>query len=151
MTTEKTQLSLTKIQTALLAAILIVLLVGSILLAIQISQLSSCMDLVEKDLQALNMDDINEAVDALTEAANQLAAVDVDTLNQTASELKDAAANLKNVDIDTLNGTIASLKDASDTLKNVDMEALNGLVESLENVSTKLQNAVNAITGIFNH
>lgn len=149
MTTEKTQLSLAKLQTGLLAAILTVLLIGSILLAVQISQVRSCLDLVEQDLQALNMDDVNDAVDALTDAANQLAAVDVDTLNQTASELKDAAANLKNVDMDTLNQTIASLKEAADTLKNVDMEALNGLVESLETVSTKLQNAVNAVTGIF--
>ena len=149
MEAEKKKLSLQQIQTILLAGILVILLVGSILLAVQVSRVAVCLDIVEQDLQALSMDDVNEAVDALTEAANQLAAVDVDTLNQTATALRDAAENLKDVDIDTLNETIASLKGAADTLKDIDIDALNGLVGSLDTVAEKLQNAVNAIAGII--
>lgn len=127
MTTEKTQLTLSKIQVILTACILLTLIIGCIFLAQRVVQLQNCLDLVEKDLQALDMDSVNEAVDALTDAANQLAAVDVDTLND----------------------TITSLRDAADTLKSVDITALNSLVDSLETVANKLQNAVNAVTGIF--
>lgn len=129
MGTENKQVNYQKIQTMLLAGILVILLLGSILLCTQISRVTACLDIVEKDLQAINMDDINGAVVALTDAANQLAAVDIDTLN----------------------GTITSLKDAADTLKGIDIEALNNLVSSLDTVASKLESAVNAITGIFKH
>lgn len=124
---EKTQATYLKLQTVLLAGILLLLLVGGILLASQISRVSACIDTVDEQLQAIEVEEVNDAVSALTEAANRLAQIDTDTLNQTAQ----------------------SLKEAADTLKQVDMTALNGLVTSLQNVTAKLQTAVNAISSLF--
>lgn len=124
---EKTASKPDIVKTVLLACILIILVIGFILLAVQFSNVRACLAMVEQDLKGIKVEEINAAVTALKEAAQLLA----------------------DVDIDSLNGTIVSLQSAADTLKDIDIDALNSLVGSLENVATKLQNAVSSITGIF--
>ena len=138
-----------KLQTGLLAAVLALLVVLTCVVGVTARRMEKSLALVQTDLEALEMSQVNQAVEALTEAARQLAAVDVEGLNETAQSLKAAADSLANVDVDTLNGAIASLRDAADTLKSMDMEALNNVVQSLNKAVTSLQKVSDAISGIF--
>lgn len=147
--TQTQLLRLQKTQTVLSACILVVILAAGIFLACRFTSISRCIDLIEQDLQALNMDTLNDAVDAFTEAADRFGSLDMDAFNRTVESLEDAAEQIGGMDIDRLNGAVSSLKNAADTFGKIDVEALNSLVEALETVSAKLQNAVNAITGIF--
>ena len=119
------------------------------LLAGSVKQLDHSLELVQTDLEALQMDKVNEAVAALTEAADRLAAIDVEGLNETAQSLKAAADSLTKVDVETLNGAIASLKDAANTLKDLDIEGLNGVIQSLSKTAANLQKVSDAIGSIF--
>jgi len=108
-----------RVQTVLLAAILVVVLLVGIFLMAGIASLRSNIDAVEQN--------IGEAVSALTEAADGLSGMDVDAMNE----------------------TISSLKGATDNLSQVDMNALNDLVNSLRTVAEQLEGAVGVISGIF--
>lgn len=143
------QLRFMKLQTYLLIGILAVVLAVAIYMTVQFAAMRSCIDLIEKDVQAVDMEALNGAVDSFTEAADQLAGVDVTKLNETAAALQTAADTFKGVDIGEFNKTVVSLQKAADQFGSVDVDALNKLVTALETVSEKLQNAVNGITGIF--
>lgn len=148
-TVQQRQLSLMRVQSALLAAILVILLLAGIFLAGKISELQSVMDVIEQDVKALDMDALNDAVAALTEAADQLAAVDVGRLNDTVAALKDAAKTLSEIDMKGINKAVTSLTEAANHLKDVDIGSLNSLVQSLETVASKLQKATDSISGLF--
>ncbi len=170
-TVQERQLTLMRVQTALLALILVILLAAGVFVAREISELQSVMDVIEQDVKALDMDAMNDAVSALTdaakqfsfvdmdalngavrsltEAADQLSSVDANTLNETVTALRDAAKMLSDVDMKGINKAVSSLTDAVNNLKDVDIDSLNALVQSLETVASKLQSAADAISGLF--
>ena len=138
-----------KVQTALLAGVLILLAILVIVIGMTARRVEKSLDLVQTDLEALQVERINKAVDALSEAAGHMAEVDISRLNETAKSLKSAAESLADVDIDTLNGAIASLKDAANTLKDLDTQALNGVIQAIDKSVKGLENAVNTLKGLF--
>ena len=138
-----------KLQTCLLAAVLVLLVVCTLLLAGSMKKVDRSLELVQADLENLNMDQVNEAVASLTEAANRLAAVDVEGFNKTAESLKAASDSLAKVDVETLNKAISSLQQAADTLKDLDMDSLNAVIGSLSKTVASLQKVADTIGGIF--
>ena len=82
-----------KLQTGLLAAVLALLVVLTCVVGVTARRMEKSLALVQTDLEALEMSQVNQAVEALTEAARQLAAVDVEGLNEAAQSLKAAAAS----------------------------------------------------------
>ena len=138
-----------KLQTLLLAGVFVLLLALVFTTALSARRLDRSMELVQQDLEALDMGRVNEAVAALTEAAEQLAAVDVEGLNQTAQALKAGADSLTQVDVASLNKAVSSLQQAADTLKTMDMEAFNGVIGSLNKAVASLQKVSDTLSGLF--
>lgn len=93
--TEQRQLLHARVQTAILAAILLLLLVAAGLLIKEFAALRECMDTIQENVQAIDVDAINGAVDALTDAANNLESVDTQSLNSVLSSLQSVAAQLQ--------------------------------------------------------
>ncbi len=124
---ENSQMKMMKIQTILIACILLVVLAIGVFLAVQFSSVGKCVDVVVEKLEAIDAEKLNDAIGAFSEAAEQF----------------------NEMDIDKINDSISSLQKAAENLGKVDIEQLNLLVESLNATAEKLQNAVNAITGIF--
>lgn len=138
-----------KVQTWLLAGVLILLTVLTATVGLTARRVEDSLDLVQTELEALEMQQVNEAVVALTAAADRLATVDAEGLNNTAQSLKEAADSLSKVDVQTLNGAITALKDAANTLKDLDIEALNGVIQALNNAVASLQAVTDTLGGIF--
>ena len=138
-----------KVQTILLAGVLVLLAVLVAVVCVTAKRMEKSLDLVQEDLEGLKIDQVNEAIEALSKAAERMAEVDISRLNETAKSLKDAAESLADVDIETLNGAIASLKDAANTLKDLDIQALNGVIQSIDKTVRGLENAVNTLKGLF--
>ncbi len=138
-----------RLQTIIQGAILLVLVGAVVFVSGQFSTLRRCINLIDADLQALDMNEVNAAVDALSDAAERFSGIDVNSLNATVDSLHDAADQLGSADIPAMNDAVGALKGAAGKLENVDVESLNALVGSLEEVASKLQNAVNAIGGVF--
>ena len=158
---QKKQLLHARLQTALLAVLLLLLFVVGIYAMGTLRDMHRTMDLMEEKVERIDMEDvdaivnavrdvtaqlreldISEAVESLEKAAALLADVDVDTLNGAISSLRDAAGKLSDVDVKTLNGAIAQLEDAAATLKDLDMGALNSVIRTLEDTTNRLQDAV---------
>lgn len=121
------KLAILRLQTVFLGLILVIVLGVGFLAVREFRSLHRSLALVEQEVEALEMDRVNGAVEALTAAAE----------------------NLSRVDVAELNATAGSLKEAADNLSQVDMDALNKLVASLTTVAEKLEKTVNSITGIF--
>ena len=138
-----------KLQTGLLAGVMILLLALVLLLGFTAGRVEKSLGLVQTDLEALEMGQVNQAVTALREAADRLSAIDVEGLNETALSLKAAADSLTQVDVEALNGAISALKDAAANLKELDMDALNSVIQSLNKTVTSLQKVSDTISGIF--
>ena len=139
----------TRLQTLLLAGVLLVLLVTAAVLGRELGSLHRSLELMEQKLTEVQMQQVNEAIDAMTEAANQLAAIDAEGLNQTAVSLRQAADRLTAMDVNTLNQAIASLRDAADTLKKLDIQAFNDVISSLDAASENLAKITGGIKTIF--
>lgn len=127
-------------------ALLLLLVIGGVL---AYGAVGHSLELIENEVEQLKMDEVNEAIAALTEAANQLAAVDVDTLNQTATSLREAADTLAALDIDEINNTVLALTEAANNLSELDVNDLNGLINSLNNVAERLNGVTGAISRFF--
>ena len=125
--TKSQELTLMRIQTILIACILILLVVVGVAAAMKFQSIQTCIDTIQQSVETIDTDAFNQAVNALTDAANQFSKIDMDTLNETVAGLDSAAAELKGVDV----------------------ASLNSLVSALESVATRLQNTVNAISGFF--
>ena len=141
-TMQEKQLRQMRLQTLLLAAILILLAATAVFLTGQIRDVGAM-------IQALDMEEINSAITAMTAAAEDLSNVDVEALNAAIAALSGAAENLTAVDMQVLNQAIASLSGAAENLQGLDIETLNQLVASLETVAANLERTSKAITGIF--
>lgn len=144
-TEEKRKQLLPLLQTVFTGAILVLLAALAIGAVVEFGTLHRSLALIEEEVQQLEMDDVNEAVLALTDAANKLADVDIDTLNETAASLRDAADKLAGIDIEEVNKTVSALTDAANNLSNLDIAQLNELINSLNSVATKLS----SITSLF--
>lgn len=150
MQTKREEVGLLKqarLQTVILCGIFVILLATILYLACQVTALKAEM---QTALQAMDISELSETTDKLKSAADALSEVDVRQINATVEVLKDAAENLGDVDMEQLNGAVGALKDAAGKFDEVDISSINSLVSSLDTVATKMQNAVNAITGIFN-
>ena len=79
----------------------------------------------------------------------EIRAIDIDEINDTVAALEKAAENLTKVDIASINSTVRSLKEAAQTLSDVDISALNELVKSLQTTATALENVINGWNNIF--
>lgn len=121
------QLRWIKLQTILLACILVVVVIVGIFAATQFKSMRNCIDLIEQNMQTIDTASLNKAVDAFTEAASQF----------------------NKIDMNVFNDTVSSLDTAAEKLKDVNVDSLNTLVEALEGVATKLQSTANAISGFF--
>ena len=88
-----------KVQTALLACILIVVIVVSAFVVIQFVSMRNGMDELKENLQNIDTQAINDAIASLESAADNLKDVDIDSLNSlieslnTTSERMEAAGN----------------------------------------------------------
>ncbi|MBR6407974.1 MAG: hypothetical protein IKS19_05295 [Clostridia bacterium] len=134
-----------RIQTALLGCILLIILAVGVFAAVEFSTVHRSLALIETDVRNVEVDQINEAVEALTAAANKLTEADVETLNETAASLRDAANMLAGLDTDGINDAVRALTEAANKLSELDIESLNGLVSALESTAQRLQNTANSI------
>ena len=116
-----------KLQAILIACILVIVVVVGIIAATEFKSVQKCIDLIEQNMQTIDTDSLNRAVDAFTDAASQF----------------------NKIDMNVFNDTVSSLDTAAEKLKDVNIDSLNTLVESLEGVATKLQSVANAISGFF--
>ena len=116
---EKRQLRLLRVQTAVLMCILVLLVAGGIFLTVQLADLGDCLALVERQLQGVDMDEVNRAVGALTGAAQELGNVDMDALNQAVAALAGAAENLQDLDFEALNTLVKTLETVASRLERV--------------------------------
>ena len=128
---------------------LLLLIALAIYAAMGIQSLQRSLQLIETDIQQIEMDEVNTAVLALTDAANQLSEVDVEGLNDTALSLKEAADTLSGVDINEINTAVKSLTVAADNLSKVDIAQLNTMVQSLTTVAERLNNITASLSRLF--
>ena len=144
--------------------------IGVILLISQFGVISNCLNMIEADLSAIDMDEINRAITDFSEVADQLKSIDIATVNEAIANLSDAAEKftafditsvndavnaltqaaekLAKVDIASLNRTVKSLKGAADSLSAVDVKALNDLVTALESTASNLEEVSSTLAGI---
>ena len=93
---EKTASKLDIVKTVLLTCILVILVIGILLLAVQFANIQACLNTVQQELKAINVDEINSAVTALKDAANTLKGIDIDALNSLVGSLDSVATKLQN-------------------------------------------------------
>ena len=93
--TEQRQLLHARVQTGMMAAILLLLLITAGLFIKEFTALRECMDTIQKNVQAIDADSIKSAVDALTDAAKNLESVDTESLNSVLNSLGTVAAQLQ--------------------------------------------------------
>ena len=136
------QLRLMRLQTVLLAAILVLLVVTGLFLMKQINDLSAVVAQVD-------MESINRNIAELETAAGSLSQLDAQVLNETVAALKIAAGNLGAVDMGSLNQAVDALSGAADTLKDLDIASFNELIASLETAAKNLEKTTSGIAGIF--
>ena len=139
----------TRLHALLLTLVLVLLLATVAVLGREIGSLHRSLDLMEQKLTEVQMEQVNDAIEAMTDAANQLASIDAEGLNRTAESLRQAADRLTAMDVKTLNEAIASLRDAADTLKQFDVEAFNDVIQSLDKTSENLAKITGGIGSVF--
>ena len=85
-----------KIQTALVAVLVLLLVVGGIFAAVQVNKAMRVVD-------GLDMDKINAAVQSLSNIAAELEKLDMEGVGKTVEALRGAAQKLAEADIDAVN------------------------------------------------
>lgn len=144
-TVQATQLKWIKLQTAMIAGILVLLLAVGAFLGLQVNA-------VMKQVNALDLAKINATVASLQATAADLENVDMAVINEAVSSLKDAAKNLSQTDISAINEGIRSLSSAAENLQTLDVDQLNELIKTLETVAGQMEqttSALSAVTKIF--
>ena len=140
------QLKLMKLQTILMGCILILLLAVALFLVTQVTGVVAQVNDVLVKVNNLDLDEINQTVEALHEAADGLAKMDVEVVNGAISSLKAAADHLGDVDIDAINEGIEALSGAGKQLQDLDMKKLNSVIESLGTVTAQLEKTTGTIS-----
>lgn len=131
-----------KIQTALVAVLVLLLVVGGIFAAVQVKKAMRVVD-------GLDMDKINAAVQSLSNIAAELEKLDMEGVGKTVEALRGAAQNLAEADIDAVNDGIEALTDAAGNLQNLDIEKLNDLIAALEKTAAQMEKTSAAFGKLF--
>lgn len=139
---QETQLKLMKLQTGMIAGILVILLVVGVFLMVQVNT-------VMQQVRSLDLDKINATVASLQQTAAELEKVDMEAINGAVTSLKGAAENLSNVDIKAINEGIQALTEAAGNLQGLDIEEMNGLIKSLETVAGQMEKTTSAFAKLF--
>ncbi len=87
----------TKLQAVAMCVLLVVLTYFTISTSVKMHKLDRSIELVEQDLEQLQMKDVNEAIDALSAAADNFARIDMDAFNQTVDNLNRVTESLAKV------------------------------------------------------
>lgn len=144
-TFQKKQLTHLRLQTLFMGLTLGIILVAAIFMLGTARTLGQTVNNLQRAVNDLDMESVNEAITTLTETAENVNTIDMTVLNGTISSLEDAASTLSGFDMTTFNETIAALQGAADNLGELDTTALNTLITSLSETTTTLQNAVDSI------
>ena len=131
-----------KIQTALVAVLVLLLVVGGIFAAVQVNKAMRVVD-------GLDMDKINAAVQSLSNIASELEKLDMEGVGKTVEALRGAAQKLAEADIDAVNDGIEALTDAAGNLQNLDIEKLNDLIAALEKTAAQMEKTSAAFGKLF--
>lgn len=131
-----------KIQTALVAVLVLLLVVGGIFAAVQVKKAMRVVD-------GLDMDKINAAVQSLSNIAAELEKLDMEGVGKTVEALRGAAQKLADADIDAVNDGIEALTDAAGNLQNLDIEKLNDLIAALEKTAAQMEKTSAAFGKLF--
>ena len=156
-----------KIQTALVAVLVLLLVVGGIFAAVQVNKAMRVVD-------GLDMDKINAAVQSLSNIAAELEKLDMEGVRiegrldkgekvvvvedlistggsvlETVEALRGAAQKLAEADIDAVNDGIEALTDAAGNLQNLDIEKLNDLIAALEKTAAQMEKTSAAFGKLF--
>ncbi len=131
-----------KIQTGLLAAVLVLLLAVGIFAAIQVNTMMQLF-------RGVDVEKVNSIILSVQNTAAQLENVDMDTINKAVDSLKGAAENLAAADIDAVNDGIAALTDAARNLQELDIEEMNALIQSLEATAQQMEKTTAAFSRLF--
>ena len=129
-----------KIQTALVAVL--VLVVGGIFAAVQVNKAMRVVD-------GLDMEQINAAVQSLSNIAAELEKLDMEGVGKTVEALRGAAQKLAEADIDAVNDGIEALTDAAGNLQNLDIGKLNDLIAALEKTAAQMEKTSAAFGKLF--
>lgn len=149
LTVEEKQLKMLKLQTGILAAMLVFFVILGVMLAGKaIGVMNQAMGVMAK-VDQLDLDTVNSTVAALQDAALELQNVDMDTLNKAVSSLKGAAENLTAVDMEAINEGIRSLSEAANNLDGLNIDELNALITSLDTVASRMEKTSAMFSKIF--
>ncbi len=131
-----------KIQTALEAVLVLLLVVGGIFAAVKVNKAMRVVD-------GLDMKQINAAVQSLSNIAAELEKLDMEGVGKTVEALRGAAQKLAEADIDAVNDGIEALTDAAGNLQNLDIEKLNDLIAALEKTAAQMEKTSAAFGKLF--
>lgn len=126
---QQLQLRQMRLQTTILALILVVCLVTGLFMTFQISG-------VVKKVDAIDLTGLQEVLDP-------------SELQEAVTAMKAAADALGDADMDAVNDGIRSLSDAADKLSSLDVERINSLINSLNTVAGKMESTSNMFSGLF--
>ena len=141
-TNESQLLLLAKIQTALLGAVLALLLIGGIFAGVQLNRAMQIF-------KGVDTEQLNGLILSLQNTAADLENLDMDSVAKTVEALQSAAKNLADVDMDAVNDGILALSDAAENLQGLDIEKLNDLITSLEKTATQMEKTSAAFGKLF--
>ena len=96
---------------------------------------------IKTDVEALEMDEVNEAVSSLTAAADRIGKLDMDAFNTAIGDFSTAVSQLEKLDMDALNKTVDRTGDLVGTV--------NGLVSDLKSVTDVLKNVAETLKNLF--
>ena len=128
-----------KVQTGLLAGILVVLLVVFAVGGAAFRRVTGQLDLNR----------VNAVIISLERTAEELEKLDAENLNATVTSLRGAADRLSKADMDAVNDAIASLSAAADQLSQLDMQELNALIDSLQTAADQLESVTGGLSRFF--
>ena len=140
-TNENQLLLLAKIQTALLGAVLALLLIGGIFAGVQLNRAMQIF-------KGVDTEQLNGLILSLQNTAADLENLDMDSVAKTVEALQSAAKNLADVDMDAVNDGILALSDAAENLQGLDIEKLNNLI-TLEKTAAQMEKTSAAFGKLF--
>ena len=135
------QLLHARIQTAILAFILVIATFGAVKVSSTTNKVNDLVDKSGKFLDEVDTKQLSGAVDSLSGAADSFS---------------EAAEKIKAVDVDQVNSAVTAFTGAAEAVQELDVDHINSLISSLstvtgalESVVITLQNAVSALQGLF--
>lgn len=140
--TMEKQFKLMKLQTALMAGILVLLLAVGCFVVYQVNNIMNMVN-------AVDLDKVNATVASLQSTAAELEKLDMEQISAAVESLKGAAETLSKTDIGAINEGIQSLTDAAGNLSGLDIQQINELISSLETVAAQMEKTTSAFSKLF--